>query len=268
MLESFPPVKRGAAMAAYGMGVVCAPIIGPTLGGWITDSYRWRWAFYINLPVGLLAVLMVQAFVTDPDYIRNGVKKSVDYVGFGLLAIWLATMQFVLDKGQQEDWFASGRIVWMTVISFVALGAFVVRELMAEDPIVDLRILKNRNFAIGSGMIFVVGIVLYGTTALLPLFLQTLMGYPAMQAGLALSPRGIGSMLAMFVVGRIIARLDARWLLVGGFVVLGGSMYALGGINTQIAMSNVMWPNIIMGFSLGFLFVPLTVLCMGTLRNE
>jgi DHA2 family multidrug resistance protein len=268
MLESFPPAKRGAAMAVYGLGVVVAPIIGPALGGWITDQYSWRWTFYINLPVGIVAIVMAQAFVHDPDYIKKAARKTIDYLGFGLMAVWLATLQVVLDKGQQEDWFGSRWIVWLTVISVVALVSFVVRELKAKEPIVDLRVLANRNFALGTALIFLVGVVLYGTIALLPLFLQTLMGYPALQAGLATSPRGLGSFVAMFVVGRIVGKFDNRWIMLFGFAVLGFSAYEFGAITLDIAMSSVVWPGIINGFALGFLFVPLTNLAMGLLPNE
>jgi MFS transporter, DHA2 family, multidrug resistance protein len=268
MLESFPPERRGAAMAVYGMGVVVAPIIGPTLGGWITDNYSWRWVFYINIPVGMLAVFMAQSFIEDPPYIKNAVRGMIDYIGFGLMAVWLATAQVVLDKGQQEDWFASSFIAWFTIISWVALAAFVVWELRVRHPIVSLRVLANRNFAVGTILITVVGVVLYGSTALLPLFLQTVMGYPALESGMAVSPRGIGSMLSMIVVARLIGKLDARFLIAGGFLVLGFSVWWLGGMTLEISKSYVVWPNIISGFAMGFIFVPLTTLTTGTLRNE
>src|SRR5215831_13345164 len=177
LLESFPPEKRGVAMATFGMGVVVAPILGPTLGGWITDNYSWRWIFYINLPVGIFAALMTQAFVEDPPYVKNAKVERVDVLGFALLAIWLGTLQVVLDKGQQEDWFTSEWLRWFAVISLVCFLGFIVREYLTEHPIVDLRVLKNRNFGAGVLMITTLGAVLYGTTAALPIFLQTLMGY-------------------------------------------------------------------------------------------
>jgi MFS transporter, DHA2 family, multidrug resistance protein len=268
MLESFPPEKRGAAMAVYGMGVVVAPIIGPTLGGWITDNYSWRWVFYINIPVGILAVLMSQWFVEDPPYIKNVKRSSIDYVGFGLMALWLATLQIMLDKGQDEDWFSSSFIVWLTVISVVSLIAFVVWELRVKDPIVNLRVLKNRNFAVGTALIAIVGLVLYGTTALLPLFLQNLLGYSALQSGMAVSPRGFGSMLAMILVARLIGLIDTRWLIAFGFGILGLSVIWLAGINLNIAPSTILWPIIISGLAMGFIFVPLSTTAVGTLRNE
>jgi MFS transporter, DHA2 family, multidrug resistance protein len=268
MLESFPPQKRGAAMAVYGMGVVVAPIIGPTLGGWITDNYSWRWVFYINIPVGILAVLLSQAFVEDPPYIKNARRSSIDYMGFGFMAVWLAALQIMLDKGQDEDWFSSPFIVWLTVISAVSFAAFVVRELRVKEPIVNLRVLKNRNFAVGTGLIAVVGVVLYGTTALLPLFLQNLLGYSALQSGLAVSPRGFGSMLAMILVARLIGLIDTRWLIAFGFGILGLSVVWLGGINLEIAPSTILWPIVISGLAMGFIFVPLSTTAVATLRND
>ena len=268
MLESFPPQKRGMAMAIYGMGVVVAPIIGPTLGGWITDNYSWRWVFYINIPVGIIAILMSQAFIEDPPYIKNSARRSIDYVGFGIMALWLASLQIMLDKGQDEDWFSSSWITSLAVISVLSLAAFVVWELKSKEPIVNLRVLKNRNFAVGTFLIMIVGIVLYGTTALLPLFLQNLMGYPALQSGIAVSPRGLGSLVAMIVVARLIGMIDNRWLIILGFAMLGISVFVLGGINLNIAPSNILWPIIISGAAMGFIFVPLSTMAVGTLRQE
>jgi DHA2 family multidrug resistance protein len=268
LLESFPPEKRGQAMAVYGLGIVVAPIIGPTLGGWITDNYSWRWIFYINVPVGALAIFMANAFVEDPPYMRAQKPGRIDYVGFGLMALGLASLQLVLDMGQQEDWFESAFIVRAVAVAVFALVGFVVWELRSEEPIVNLRVLKNRNFAIGTALISVMGVVLYGSIALLPLFLQTLMGYPATASGMAVSPRGFGSILSMIIVGRLVGRVDGRWLIMFGFAVLAYSTWMLAGLNLDIAMSNVVWPNIISGCAMGFIFVPLTTMAMGTLPNE
>src|SRR5581483_4110277 len=225
LLESFPPEKRGQAMAIYGMGIIVAPIIGPTLGGWITDNYSWRWIFYINVPVGALAVFMSQTFIEDPPYIKRAVEATIDYIGFGLMAIWLASFQIILDKGQEEDWFAARWIVWTAVVSLGCMVAFIIRELKTRHPIVDLRVLTNRNFGIGVFLIMIVGAVLYGTTAMLPIFLQTLLGYPALQSGLAVSPRGFGSMASMIIVGRLVGILDNRYLMAAGFAILALSVY-------------------------------------------
>src|ERR1044071_8528789 len=184
MLESFPPARRGAAMAVYGMGVVVAPIIGPTLGGWITDSYTWRWIFYINLPVGLLASFMANTFVEDPPYLKGQKPGRIDYTGFGLMALGLGALELTLDLGQQRDWFHSDLIVFTASVSALSILAFIAWELYTPEPIVNLRVFLNRNFAVGCALIASVGVVLYGSTALLPLFLQTLLGYPAVESGL------------------------------------------------------------------------------------
>src|SRR5207253_1398253 len=268
LMESFPPEKRGSAMAVYGMGIVVAPIIGPTLGGWITDNYSWRWIFYINVPVGILAVLMANTFIEDPPYIRSQRPGRIDYIGFGVMAIALGTLQLVLDKGQEEDWLASSLITAGLIFTAVMFIAFFVWELLVKEPIVNLRILTDRNFAVGTMLMTVMGVVLYGTIALLPLFLQTLMGYPAVQSGLAVSPRGFGSVASMIIVGRLVSKIDGRYLIVFGFCVLAFSTYLFSDINLQISMGSIVFPGIISGFALGFVFVPLTTMAMGTLPNE
>jgi DHA2 family multidrug resistance protein len=268
LLESFPTEKRGSAMAVYGMGIVVAPIIGPTLGGWITDNYSWRWIFYINVPIGILAVLMANTFIEDPPYIRNQKPGRIDYIGFGLMALGLAALQIVLDKGQEDDWFSSTFITWATVFAVVTLAAFIIWELSVKEPIVNLRVLSNRNFAVGTALIAAMGVVLYGTTALLPLFLQTLLGYPALQSGLAVSPRGIGAVVSMLIVGRLIGKIDGRYLVMFGFGVMGLATYLLVDINLTISMGSIVWPQVISGLAIGFVFVPLSVLATGTLTNE
>jgi DHA2 family multidrug resistance protein len=268
LLESFPPARRGAAMALYGMGIVVAPIIGPTLGGWITDNYSWRWIFYINLPVGLVAAFMANAFVEDPPYLKNQKPGRIDYTGFGLMALGLGALELTLDLGQQRDWFESPLIVFTTAVSALSLIGFVVWELYTPEPIVHLKVFLNRNFAIGCALIASVGVVLYGSTALLPLFLQTLLGYPAVESGLAVSPRGIGSIVSMMVVGRLIGKVDPRYLIVFGFTVLAFSTWMFTGINLYIAQSNIVYPMIISGFAMGFVFVPLTMMSMATLEQQ
>jgi DHA2 family multidrug resistance protein len=265
LLESFPPAKRGAAMAFYGMGIVVAPIIGPTLGGWITDNYSWRWIFYINLPVGLIAAFMANTFVEDPPYLKDQKPGQIDYIGFGLMALGLAALELTLDLGQQRDWFESSVIVFTATMSVVSLIAFVIWELTVPEPIVNLRVFLNRNFAVGCALIASVGVVLYGSTALLPLFLQTLLGYPAVESGLAVSPRGIGSIVSMVVVGRLIGKVDARYLIIFGFSVLAYSTYMFVGIDLYIAQSNIVYQMIISGFAMGLVFVPLKTLSMETL---
>ncbi len=267
LLESFPPEKRGVAMAPFGMGVIVAPILGPTLGGWITDNYSWRWIFYINLPVGIFAALMAQAFVEDPPYIKHAKIERIDFAGFALLALWLGTLQVILDKGQQEDWFASEWIRWFAAISAISCVAFVVRELRTRHPIVDLRVLKNRNFGAGVLMITTLGAVLYGTTAALPIFLQTLMGYPALESGLALSPRGLGAFVTTFIVGQLVGRVRNRILITIGFSLLAVSSFWLGHINLQAGLWNVIWPSVLNGIAISFIFTPLTTAAVGHLQQ-
>ena len=188
LLESFPPDKRGLGMAIFAIGVVVAPIIGPTLGGWLTDHYSWRWAYFINLPVGLLAVLMINLLIEDPPYMRNARPKKIDAIGLGLMAVALAALQIMLDKGQELDWMASTWIRWLAAICAVATVVFIVRELTIDEPIVHLKVFANRNFAVGTALVTLLGVVLYSAVTLQPLYLQTLMGYPALAAGWAVSP--------------------------------------------------------------------------------
>ncbi len=268
LMESFPPARRGVAMAVYGLGVVVAPIIGPTLGGWITDNYSWRWIFYINIPVGALATFMILTFVEDPPYIRQARPGRLDGIGLGLLAIWVGTLQIILDKGQQDDWFSALWIRWFALACVLGFIGFVIRELRTEAPLVNLRIFANRNFAVGTALIGVVGVTLYGIVTLQPQFLQTLMGYNALQAGLAVSARGVGAVAAMAVVGRLTQIVDNRTLSGAGFLVFAISAFMLGNLNLSIARSTLLWPNILSGLAIGFLFVPVSTLAMGTLRNE
>jgi len=268
LLESFPPARRGAAMALYGMGIVVAPIIGPTLGGWITDNYSWRWIFYINLPIGLIAAFMANAFVEDPPYLKDQKPGKIDYTGFGLMALGLGALELTLDLGQQHDWFESSLIVFTASVSALSLLGFVAWELYTPEPIVNLRVFLNRNFAVGCALIASVGVVLYGATALLPLFLQTLLGYPAVESGFAVSPRGVGAIVSMMIVGRLISRMDARYLIVFGFSVLCFSTYLFTLLSLDIAESNIIIPMLISGFAMGFVFVPLTTTTMSTLNQD
>ncbi|HEX9022259.1 MAG TPA: DHA2 family efflux MFS transporter permease subunit, partial [Geobacteraceae bacterium] len=265
LLESFPPEKRGQAMAAFALGVVVAPILGPTLGGWLTDNYSWRWAFFINIPVGFLAVGMINAFVEDPPYIREARPGRIDAVGFGLMAVMLATMQIILDRGQQDDWFSADWVRWFTAVCILSLIAFLVRELTAKEPVVNLRVLRDRNFAVGIVMISMVGVALYSAITLLPLFLQTLMGYSALQSGMAVSPRGAGALITMPVVGFLSDKVDFRKLIATGFVIVAASLWWLGAINLEIAMSTIVWPSVFTGVGLSMIFVPLAAVAMGTL---
>jgi DHA2 family multidrug resistance protein len=268
LLESFPLERRGAAMAVFVMGIVVAPIIGPTVGGWITDNYTWRWIFYVNLPVGVLAVIAVGAVVEDSPYAPRRVAGRLDLLGFGLLAVAIGTLQVVLDKGQEADWLAAAWIRWALAISAAAAVLFVVRELWTREPVVDLRVFVDRNFATGALMVGFVGAVLYGTTALIPLYLQTFLGYPALEAGLALSPRGIGAFLATVAVGQLVARVDGRFLLGLGLAGVGVASWLLAEVTIEIPFSAIVWPTVLNGVALSFVFVPLTTATTGTLPNE
>jgi DHA2 family multidrug resistance protein len=268
MLESFPPQKRGVAMAAFAQGVVVAPILGPVIGGWITDSYSWRWIFYINVPVGIFAVVMARWVVEDPPYIKRDVKASIDYIGFGLLAVWLATMQIVLDKGQEADWFGADWVRWFTLVSILSFLAFVWCEFQSDHPLVNLRVFKNRNFTVGLILMTSLAAILYGTTAQLPLFLQTLMGYPALQAGYAMSPRGVAAFFTTFLVGRLVGKIRMRTMLFFGFSMLAYSSWLLSRINLQVGMGSVIWPSVFNGIAISFIFVPLTTATMSQLGQQ
>jgi DHA2 family multidrug resistance protein len=268
LLESFPREKQGMAMAMFGLGVVGAPIIGPFLGGWLTDHYSWRWVFNINIPIGVLALFLMGKFVEDPPYIRHARPGRIDAIGFGLLTVWLATLQIVLDKGQQEDWFGSTWIAWFSVISVAGLAALIVRELRTPEPLVDLRVFRNRNFWVGTGMTGTVMAGMYSALAMLPLFLQTLMGYTSESAGLATAPRGIGAMIAMPIVGLLMAYVDGRLLISLGVVMISAATFLFGNLTLDVSMTSIVWPNILTGIGMGFVMVPLMTISIGTLPRE
>jgi hypothetical protein len=218
LLEAFEPRDRGKAMGFWGLGVVAAPILGPVLGGWLTDNYSWRWVFYINIPVGVAGVIMTRLFVWDPSYLKRR-SQVVDYLGIGLLAIGISTLQVALDKGQQEDWLASPFIVGMLIAAISSLVGFVWRELATEHPVVDLRVFRNATYSLGLAITAVLGFILYGSLVLLPVMLQTLMGYPPLQAGIAMAPRGMGSFIAMPLVGIATQKFDGRRLVAFGLIL-------------------------------------------------
>jgi DHA2 family multidrug resistance protein len=268
LLESFPPAKHGVAMAAYGFGVIMAPVMGPVMGGWITDHYSWRWLFYMNLPIGLLAVWMIRRFVFDPDYIQKARPGRIDGIGFGLMTLWLGTMQTVLDKGQDADWFGAIWIRWFSAVSAVAFVGFVIWELRSSHPIADLRVFKNRNFAVSTLLISVAAVLAYGPMTLLPLFLQGLMGYNSLQSGLAQMPRGLGTVIVMPAVGLLIGHFDNRKIIGAGFLVTGAATWMLGCLNLEFAQGNIFWPNFLQGVGLGLCMVPLMTVSMGMLKKE
>lgn len=268
LLESFPREKQGIAMAVYGMGVVGAPILGPLAGGWLTDNYSWRWVFNINIPLGILAIFMMMRYIEDPPYIKSSRPGTIDGIGFGLLAVWLATLQIVLDKGQQEDWFASNWIVWLAIISTSAFVALIVRELGTPEPIVDLRVFQNRNFWVGTTITAVVMAGMYSALTVLPLFLQTLLGYTAQSSGLATAPRGIGAMLAMPLVGILMSYVDSRWLISLGVACMSIATLMFGNVTLDVSMASIVWPNILQGLGMALILVPLMAISVGTLPKE
>jgi len=268
MLESFPRQKRGVAMAIFAQGVVVAPILGPTLGGWITDNYTWRWIFYINLPVGIGAVLMAKWVVEDPPYIKRNVDAGIDFIGFGLMAICLGTLQIILDKGQEADWLGTPWVCWFAATSLVTFIAFIAWEMTVDHPLVDLRIFKSRNFTVGVLLMMSLAGILYGTTAQIPLFLQTLMGYPALQSGYAMSPRGVAAFVTTFFVGRMVGKVPFRLMLAFGFTMLAVSSFMLANINLQVSQIDVIWPSLINGVAISFIFVPLTTITMSQLGQQ
>ncbi len=264
LVDTFPPARRGMAMAIYGMTILVAPVLGPTLGGWITDNYSWRWIFYINVPVGFLSLFLSNLVVEDPPYLKaqRAALRSrpfrMDYIGLGLLALGLGALEIVLDKGQQEDWFDSAFIVRLTGLAVVALVAAVVWELRHPSPIVNLRLLKDRNFLFAGIVIFFAFGVLYGSTVLLPQMLQTLMGYSATMAGLVLSPAGFFTMIEMPLIGILLARkVDARWLIMAGLLIVATASWWMSTLNLQVAPSQVIWPRIVQTLGAGLLWVPI-----------
>jgi len=268
LFETFPKEKHGQAMAAYGLGIIVAPIIGPTLGGWITDNYTWRWIFYLNIPVGVFSLIMMARFIHDPPYIKRSRDGSVDLWGIGLLALGLGSLQILLDTGQRKDWLGSRDIRIEAFLCIVGLLFFVIRELTVEHPIVDLRALKDRSFAVGVLLMSAVGFCLYASLVLLPQYLETLLNYPSMQAGLALSPRGLGSFALTFIVGAIASRVDVRKLLIVGFLVGAMTMFMFSGLNLNAGYWDIFWPQVMQGGAMACMFIPLAAAAMSHVSRE
>ena len=268
LMESFPPEKQGMALGVFAMGVVVAPVVGPVFGGYLTDAISWRWAFYINIPVGILALFLQWKFVEDPPYIKQANPGRLDKIGLGLLAIWSACMQFVCDKGQEEDWLGSAAIRWALVFFTIAFGAFLVRELTHEKPLLNLRVLANRNVGGGCLLIFLFGACVYSITTILPLFYQTLLGYSASAAGVAVSPRGVGSFVGALLAGRLVSKMDGRKLVGLAFVLLCAACLWNGSLTFAISPTSLLWPIVLTGFAFAFVFVPLSGIALGTLPQK
>jgi DHA2 family multidrug resistance protein len=261
--DTFPPEQLGTAFAVYGMVIVAAPTIGPTLGGWITDNYQWRWIFYMNVPVGMLSLLLVSQLIEDPAYLSEQIKKvhkylSIDYIGIGLLALCLGSLQVMLDRGQEDNWFYSPLIFTLSVIFPVTLMFFVLWELTSRNPVMDLRMFKNPNFAVAAAMIFVFGLEVYGIVVLTPQFVQAFMGYNAELAGLTQAPGSALTIVLLPVVGKLVRRIEARWLIGLGLLL---SAFALFHISTNIDLQIDFWTaanyRVFQSFGLALLFIPI-----------
>jgi DHA2 family multidrug resistance protein len=259
LADTFEPRKRGMAFAVYGMAVVLAPAIGPTLGGWITDNFNWRWIFFINIPVGIISLILTNMLISDPPYMKEKKRTGfrVDYIGLGLLALGLGAMQVVLDKGQRDDWFGSNFIIVMTVICVVSLIAVIIWEWHHKDPIIDLHLFKIRSFGIGNMLMFMVGFALLSSTVLLPQFSQELLGYTAQRAGLALMPGGIAIILCMPLVGYLLGHTDARRLLLFGLTMVSFSLIHMTNFDTSIDFRTLATARVFQAMGLAFLFVPI-----------
>jgi len=268
LLESFPPAKRSMAMAAYALGIVVAPVLGPTLGGWLTDTYSWRYAFYINIPVGILAVIMISQFVRDPNYIKHAKVGPIDNLGFGLLIVWTGCLQVVLDRGQEDDWFGAVWVRWAVAALIVALIGWIWRSWTNPAGIVNLHILRDRNFRTGLLLIALLGMCIYITITILPLYYQEIMGYTAFAAGLVVGPRGIGSFIGSPVIGILGSRMDNRKLLCGGFIGFGICALMFGSVNLDIGPLTLLLPITLTGFALSFVFVPLATMTTATISNQ
>ena len=270
LADTFPPAKRGMAFAVYGIAVVTAPAIGPTLGGWITDNFSWRWIFFINIPVGILSILLTSRLIQDPPYFkrRKLSETRIDYIGLGFVALGLGALQVVLDKGQREDWFESHFILILSLVAAASLIFLVIWEWKHKDPIIDLHLFRDRTFGISNLLMFMLGFALLGSTLLLPLFMQTMLGYTAQQSGLALMPGGFSIMLLLPLVGFLLSRYTPRWLLVFGLVVLSASLFHMTRFDLQIDFRTAALARVFQAVGMAFLFVPINTSAYAFLPRE
>jgi MFS transporter, DHA2 family, multidrug resistance protein len=269
LMETFPPRERGLAMGIFGMGIVVGPILGPLLGGYFTDNFSWRWIFYINLPIGIFALFMTYSFIFDPPYQQRREKgERVDYIGLALLCLGLGSLQMVLDKGQLEDWLNSDFILFFSMVAVVSLVLFVFWELRQENPVLDLRIFKNATFATGNAVLFVGFFSFFGSIVLLPIYLQTLLGYTAYDAGLVLGPAGAISLFILPLVGKATQRIDPRFLLGTGLLISAYALYYMSGFNLQIDFGTAVMGRVIQGLGMPFFFVSLSFVTMAYVPLE
>ena len=270
LADTFPPEKRSMAFAVYGMAVVLAPVLGPTVGGWIVDNYSWRWIFFINIPVGLLSLYMTNRVVEDPPYLAAIRKRreGVDYWGLGLLVVTIGALQTMLDKGQEDDWFSSHFIATCFVVSAVGLGLFIWRQLHVEHPILDLRLMAKRNVATTMFVLFMVGVSLYSSTVLIPQFLQEIMGYSAEQAGMAVSSGGLALMFLFPVAGKLAPMFDPRKLVAFGFVITTFGVYRMTAVSLNVSFGMAVSWRVVIALGLPFLFIPINTLCYAGIPQE
>lgn len=261
ILDINPPEKHGSAMALWGAGIMVAPILGPTLGGWLTDTFDWRWVFYINLPIGMLAFAGMAIYLPASPTRR----RSFDLFGFGMLAVAVGGLQMMLDRGQQEDWFSSTEIILEAAASGVALWIFLIHSFTAKSPFIDPRLFKDRNLTVGVTFMFVVGIILLATMALLPPMMEHLLGYTSEMTGALLAPRGIGTMVAMLIVGRLVRRYDPRWLILSGLLLTAASLWQMGQFSILMPVAPLIVSGLFQGVGLGMIFVPLSSIAFATL---
>jgi DHA2 family multidrug resistance protein len=267
LLETFPRKQHGMAMAIFGIGIMFGPIVGPLLGGWITDNWSWRWIFYVNVPIGIFSVLLTSVVIQDPPYMKK-IKMKIDYWGLALLATGFGSLQFVLDKGEREDWFSSPVIVTFSIIAAVAIVLFVIQEIYSERPIVNLRLFRDRTFATGNVLMFFVFFNLFGSIVLLPIYLQTVMGYTAFLAGLVLGPGGFASMFAMPLVGRLVQKSNPKGVLMFGMIMGAFSTYLMSLFTLQSDFWTLVWPRVVLGVAMGCIFIPLTTLTLSHIPRE
>ncbi|WP_333650854.1 DHA2 family efflux MFS transporter permease subunit [Candidatus Binatus sp.] len=259
LMETFPPREQAMAMAVWGIGIMVAPIMGPTIGGYITDAWTWRWNFYINVPIGTLAAFMVYRFVDDPSYMRNLRRARIDFLGITCLFVALGLGEIVLDRGERADWFQSGWVVYCTAAALISLAVLIYHELHTEDPVIDLSILENMSFTLPVTLVIFLTFTLYGTAILNPVFLQETLGFTASRAGLVMAPRGFGTMFSMILLGTIARRGgDIRPLVGIGFILVAFAMWEMSGLNLASDVKRIVWPTVVQGVGTGLIFPSLS----------
>jgi len=267
LLESFPPAQHGTAMAIYAFGTTFGPIMGPVLGGWITDNWSWRWIFFVNIPIGAVSLFMSFLFVSDPPYMKR-TAVAIDYWGLIFLSVWVGCLQMILYRGQREDWFASNFITTLIIVTVIAFALFILTEFLVEHPIVELGVFRDYSFTIGNLGIFFVHTVLFGSLILLPVFLQNLLGYTAFLSGVILGPGGLAIFLVMPIVGRAVAAVNPKWILGPGLILTAYSCLLMADFNMTADFAAIIWTRVVMSVGLGMVFIPLTILTLSGIPRE